>query len=295
MNLIETPVISQKEEEKELVDVINFKNINLSYGSFKLFDNFSLDIPDFRDEGQFISILGVSGSGKSQLLKILSGLVKPQSGEVLVYDKPRSSYTKAIPMVFQQYSAFPWMTVLENVEYPLRLQQPSVARKIYNKIRGWNRPYPSDEYIRERAANALKTVGLEGQENKWAQYPTLSGGQLQRVSLARNLVSEAQIILLDEATSALDIFAKRDMQDALLNVYYSSKFDPTIINVTHDISEAVYLSNRIYILQANPCRVYKVIDVKFPGIERRTSEIKKTPEFTEYVRLVEQTMNEISL
>ena len=142
------------------------------------------------------------------------------------------------------------------------------------------------------AMNMIKVVGLEGHENKFAQYPTLSGGQLQRVSLARNLVYSSQILLLDEATGALDIFAKREMQDALIGIYSNADFDPTILNVTHDIQEACYLSNRIYILEPNPCRIYKVIDVRY-NTEKRTQAIKETPEFAEYVRQVEQAMEEI--
>lgn len=104
----------------EAVDVINLRNLNQSFdtpkGKFTLFKDFSLDIKDFSGEGQFISILGKSGCGKSQLLKIISGLTQPDSGEVLVYGKPQ---TGKIPMVFQQYSSFPWMSVLDNVKLPL--------------------------------------------------------------------------------------------------------------------------------------------------------------------------------
>jgi ABC-type nitrate/sulfonate/bicarbonate transport system ATPase subunit len=110
--------------------------------------------------------------------------------------------------------------------------------------------------------------------------------------LARNLVYSSQILLLDEATGALDIFAKREMQDALINIYTNSTFDPTILNVTHDIQEACYLSNRIYILEPNPCRVYKVIDIRY-NTPNRTQAIKETPEFAEYVRQVESAMEEI--
>ncbi len=167
------------------------------------------------------------------------------------------------------------MTVLENVALPLVMQ--GVDKETANS----------------RAMELLNVVGLQDQAEKWAQYPTLSGGQLQRVSLARNLVCKSQILLLDEATGALDIFAKRDMQKALLDVYYNSKLDPTIINVTHDISEAVFLSNRIYILRANPCSVYRIVDVDF-GPGKRTDEIRKTAKFADYVSMVEKLMDEVN-
>jgi len=273
--------------ECEETDVLNFENVCLSFptdkGEFKLFDNFNLDIKDFKHCGQFISIMGASGSGKSQILKLIAGLNKPNSGKVKLYGKERKE-NDSIPMVFQQYSSYPWMTVLENVSLPLRLH----GIKESDKLKG------EDEKtaINRIAMNMIKVVGLEGHENKYAQYPTLSGGQLQRVSLARNLVYSSQILLLDEATGALDIFAKREMQDALINIYSNSEFDPTILNVTHDIQEACYLSNRIYILEPNPCRIYKVIDIRY-DVKNRTQAIKETPEFAEYVRQVEQAMEEI--
>lgn len=273
----------------EETDILNFENVCLSFptdkGDFKLFDNFNLDIKDFKHRGQFVSIMGASGSGKSQILKLIAGLNKPNSGKVKIYGKERKD-SDSIPMVFQQYSSYPWMTVLENVSLPLKLHGVKESDKLQNES--------DDAAITRIAMNMIKVVGLDGHENKYAQYPTLSGGQLQRVSLARNLVYSSQILLLDEATGALDIFAKREMQDALMNVYYNSEFDPTILNVTHDIQEACYLSNRIYILEPNPCRIYKIIDLNY-NVEKRTQSIKETPQFSEYVRQVEMAMEEIEL
>lgn len=262
----------------EALDVISLKHITQHFkqpdGSvFKLFDDFSLDIKDFSGEGQFISIMGASGCGKSALLRMISGLVTPPSGTIEMYGKQYDDKT-SVPMVFQHYSSFPWMSVLENIELPL-------------KMRGIGK-----EERRKKAMEMVRLVGLDGHEHKYAQYPTLSGGQLQRVALARNLVFSSQIMLLDEATGALDIFAKRDMQQALLNIYYSAEYDPTIINVTHDVTEAVYLSNRVYVLQANPCRVHKVIDVKFD--RKRTPSLRETSEFANYVKEIEVAMDEVN-
>lgn len=264
--------------EKESTDVIRMVDIcqafDKSDGSkFVLFDHFNLTISDFKGQGQFISIMGASGSGKSQLIKYIAGLTKPQSGKIFMYGKEYDDKT-TVPMVFQQPSCYKWKTVLQNVELPLKLQGV-------------------DKEEREKKARAMiKLVGLEGQEEKWARYPDLSGGQRQRVALARNLVSNNQILLLDECTSALDILAKRKMQDILLDIYYSAEVDPTIINVTHSIDEAVYLSNRIIILKPNPCRIHKVIDVDFGNI-RRTPDIRELPKFNEYVKQVERVMEEI--
>lgn len=279
-NLISSkePIVNSESLSCEEIDVLNLKNICQSFdtpkGKFTLFDNFSLDIKDFKNQGQFISILGISGSGKSQILKIISGLNTPDSGEVFLYGKKKTT-KDTIPMVFQQYSSFPWMTVLENVALPLKMKGISLDER------------------NTKAIEILKIVGLEGHEHKWAQYPILSGGQLQRVSLARALIANSQILLLDEATGALDIIMKKDMQNTLLNLYYNSKVDPTIISVTHSIEEAVYLSNRIYILQANPCKIHSIIDVDFPGIIRDDS-IRQLPRFSEYVKNIESIMQKIN-
>lgn len=253
------------------VNVIDFIDVTLKFGDFTLFDKLSFNIPDFKDEGQFISIIGRSGSGKSQCARLISGLQKPTNGEVKIYGVTVDDKTH-VPMVFQQYSSFPWKKVLANVALPMKMK--GVPKKERN----------------ERAVDLLKLVGLEGQENKWPR--ALSGGQLQRVSLARNLAADSQIMILDEATSALDIFSKRDMQQALLNIYYDAKYDPTIINITHDISEAVMLSNRIIIMQSNPSKVYKVVDIEFEG--KRTQDIRNTPKFNDYVKQIESIMDEVA-
>lgn len=265
--------------EIEKTDVIKLENICMSFtksdGSvFKLFDNFSLIINDFKNAGQFISIMGASGSGKSQLIKMIAGLSKPQSGKIYMYGKEYDDKT-TVPMTFQQPSCYEWQRVLDCVALPLRLK--GIGR----------------EEREERARHILKLVGLEGQEDKWARYPDLSGGQQQRVAIARNLVANSQILLLDEISSALDIVSKKQIQNVLLDIYYSSEVDPTIINVTHSIDEAVYLSNRIIILKPNPCQIYKVIDINF-GDTHRDASIRELPQFNEYVKEIEHYMEEIS-
>lgn len=270
------------ENGRELADVnvVDFVDVTLKFGDFTLFDKLNFNIPDFKHEGQFISIIGRSGSGKSQCARLISGLSKPTDGEVRIYGVAVNEKTR-VPMVFQQYSSFPWMKVIDNVALPMKLK--GVGKK----------------ERRQKATELLNLVGLETegeteerQDIKWARYPDLSGGQLQRVSLARNLAADSQIMILDEATSALDIFSKRDMQQALLNIYYDADYDPTIINITHDISEAVMLSNRIIILQSNPSKVYKVVDIEFEG--KRTQEIRNTEKFNNYVKQIESIMDEVA-
>lgn len=262
-------------EETNVIDMIDIcKSFPLKDGGeFKLFDHLNFTISDFKHQGQFISILGGSGCGKSQLIKMLAGLSKPDSGRIMLYGKEYNDKS-TLPMVFQQPSCYRWKKVIDNVALPLKLAGVSKEER------------------EKKAMTMLKIVGLEEQADKWARYPDLSGGQRQRVALARNLVANSQILLLDEATSALDIMAKREMQDALLNIYYSSEVDPTILNVTHDISEAVYLSNRVMILKPNPCQIYATIDIDF-GSDRRTHAIRNTDKFADYVKQIENIMEEI--
>jgi NitT/TauT family transport system ATP-binding protein len=255
------------------IDVINLQHISQIYkgkkSDFVLFDDLNLDIKDFKYSGQFITILGQSGCGKSTILRYISGLQKPTSGKVLVYGKERTE-KDTIPMVFQQYSSLPWKTVLDNVALPLLMKGHS----------------KEESYA--KASEMIKHVHLEGHEHKWAKYPLLSGGQLQRVAIARNLIASPQILLMDEPFGALDIATRTSMQQTLLDIF-NKGLDPTVIFVTHDINEAVLLSNRIYIMAANPGRIHTVVDIDLPQV--RDVSLKKSKELTEYVNYINNLMN----
>ena len=258
------------------VDVINLRNIRQVYktgkgkSDFVLFDNLNLDIKDFEHTGQFISILGESGCGKSTILRYISGLQQPTEGEILIYGKKKTDNI-TVPMVFQQYSSLPWKTVLDNIALPLQMHG-----------------IPKEERY-ERAYKIIKEVGLEGHEHKWAKYPLLSGGQLQRVAIARSLIASPQILLMDEPFGALDISTRTGMQQLILDIYNSAHLDPTIIFITHDISEAVLLSNRIYIMKARPGRIDTIIDVDLP--EERNISMKKSAELNQYVNYIDNIMS----
>ena len=206
----------------------------------------------------------------TQLSRLISGLKRPNEGIIKMYGKPYDEKTH-VPMVFQQYSSFPWMTVLENVALPL-------------KMKGVGK-----EEREAKAMEILKLVGLEGHEQKWAQYPSLSGGQLQRVSLARNLAGDSQIMILDEYSSGLDTASKASMQDILLKLFYDDKVDRTFIMITHDINEAIYLSQRVYLLDAKTHTFGDVVDVKFDG--KRDRNIINTPKYQEYYNRIERFFN----
>lgn len=261
--------------ECDNVDVISLDNIDLTFSSkngngFQIFKNLNFTIPDFKNTGQFVSLMGQSGCGKSTILNLISGLLKPDSGIVKIYGNEITDKT-SVPMVFQQYSSYPWLNVMDNVALPLKL-----------------RAMPQKERY-EKSMEYLKIVGLDSHNAKWVNE--LSGGQKQRVAIARALNCDSQILLLDECTSGLDIKSKNEVDDTLLNIFYDQNIDRTIINVGHNIEENVYLSNRIYILSANPCAIHKVIDIDFGC--KRTPEIRKSELFHKYVDEIDSIMHEI--
>jgi NitT/TauT family transport system ATP-binding protein len=254
-------------------NIIELRNISQSYdgGENWIIKGLDFIIEDKPNQGQFSVILGMSGSGKSTLLRYIAGLQKPTEGEVLIQGLPVSDKNR-VSMVFQQYSSLPWMTVLDNVGLALRYQGISKSQRD------------------EQAMEMLKLVGLDGHQNKFAQYPSLSGGQLQRVAIARSLLANSQILLMDEPFGALDIRTRLQMQDLLISLW--EKFQSTVIFVTHDIAEAVYLADDIFILKAQPSTIVEHIDIDLPL--KRTRQIKRDPRYTELVHHVEDTMLHVS-
>ena len=272
-------VSDMKDRGNGSVDVIQFKNLTQIFNKgtdkeYKLFENFNLNIPDIPNQGQMVSIMGGSGCGKSRLVRVLCGLDDVQEGEILVYGKPLKEY-KNIPMCFQSYSNYAWRTCLENVMLPMIVRGVSKAD------------------AEKRAIELLDIVGMKDKANN---YPAkLSGGQNQRISIARSLACDSQIVVFDEATGALDIKMKREVQNIILKIFYDTALDPTIINITHSVEEALYLSNKIIILQPNPCTVYKSMDIHYPGeyVKPRGEWIFDTPEYAHYLKELTNTMNEV--
>ncbi|HEX5234909.1 MAG TPA: nitrate/sulfonate/bicarbonate ABC transporter ATP-binding protein [Silvibacterium sp.] len=198
--------------------------------------------------GEIVALLGPSGSGKSTLLRMLSGLSQPSAGEVFWHGKPISQVQINVSIVFQSFALFPWLTVLENVEAPLK------ARGMASQER------------RQRSLKILDTVGLDGFE---AAYPKeLSGGMRQRVGFARALVVEPEVLFMDEPFSALDVLTAENLRSELLELW-QKKTIPTqaIFLVTHNIEEAVLLADRIIVLGRNPGHVrtdFKVAALPHP-------------------------------
>lgn len=260
-------------KDTDLPNIVELKNISQSYdgGENYVIQGLDFILEDKPAQGQFVVILGMSGSGKSTLLRYIAGLQAPTSGEILIKDKPLSPDIR-VSMVFQQYSSLPWMTVLENVALGLRFK--GLSKKDQT----------------EKAMDIIARVGLAGHEHKYAQYPTLSGGQLQRVAIARSLLANPEILLMDEPFGALDINTRFQMQDMLADIWRD--IHPTVIFVTHDITEAVYLGDDIYILKSPPSHFVEHIHVDLPL--KRTIETKRDPHFVELVHHVEDTMIKVA-
>jgi NitT/TauT family transport system ATP-binding protein len=261
-------------EDKISTDnIIQMTNISQSYdgGRNWIIKDLNFVIEDRPGHGQFIVILGMSGSGKSTLLRYMAGLQEPTTGQVLINGK-KVSESEHVSMVFQQYSSLPWMTVLENVG--LALEYKGVSKKERD----------------ERAMEMIKLVGLEGHESKYAMYPTLSGGQLQRVAIARSILANPKILLMDEPFGALDVKTRIQMQELLTNLW--SKFESTIVFVTHDISEAVFLAQDIYIMKSPPSLISEHIAIDLPI--NRTRDIKRDTTFLNLVHQTEDLMMSMS-
>jgi ABC-type nitrate/sulfonate/bicarbonate transport system ATPase subunit len=215
----------------------------------------SFDVPDKPDAGEVIVFLGPSGCGKSTILKAVAGLLLPTEGSVLVDGQPVEDVGRDRGMVFQAYTSFGWLTVRQNVEYGLKLQGMAKAerRKISDKM--------------------LQSVGLADFAER---YPKdLSGGMKQRVAIARTLVNNPRVVLMDEPFGALDPQTRWGMQSLLLDV--SRAENNTILFVTHDVSEAVYLADTIYVLSPRPARILHRVDV--PAFPVRDIALKSATEF----------------
>jgi len=252
-------------------DLLEVRDVNQTYDRGKTWTikDFNLLIEDDKKGlGQFIVILGKSGCGKSTVLKYIAGLQKPTSGQILINEKP---FHGNIPMVFQKYSSIPWLTVLENVLLPLKIQGQ------YNKEH------------KAKALEMLKAVGLLEHKDKYAQDTVLSGGQLQRVAIARCLVADPKVLLMDEPFGALDIYTRFKMQLMLCRLWMT--VNSIIIFVTHDIPEAVFLADKIYIMDSNPGRIIKAFNIDLPY--ERDRDTKRTKRYVELVNEVEDTMFEL--
>jgi len=272
-------------------DIVEIKGVSQVYGENIIIKDFNFLAERDKNKGVFKVILGPSGCGKSTILRYISGLQEPTCGEININGRSRKS-DDHVGMVFQKYSSFPWRTVLENVSYGLEIQN-SRYDKFLNFFRSKKnkKTFLTKEEIRKKSLEMIKAVGLFGHESKYAQYPTLSGGQLQRVAIARSLLATPDILLMDEPFGALDVPTRLKMQDMLIDI--SNKMHPTIILITHDIPEAVYLADDIYIMSKAPSKIVEHINVSSILPSNRKG-IKRTSEFTNLVQEIEDLMMKIN-
>lgn len=212
-------------------------------------------------EGEFISIVGPSGCGKSTMLRLIAGLIKPSFGSLSLDGENIEGPSVNRGMVFQKANLFPWLSVKENVSFASDLKKNTDNKQVESLI---------------------KKVGLEDFKNL---YPNaLSGGMAQRVSLIRTLINKPEIMLLDEPLGALDAFTRMNMQDLILDLWQEEK--NLTIMVTHDVDEAIYMSTKVIIMQANPGRIKDIVDINLPYPRQRTSE-----QFTKYRNEILEKLN----
>ena len=224
-------------------------------GPITAVDNVSFNVR----QGEFLSVIGPSGCGKSSLFNVIGGLLTHHQGSVEVGGETIDGPHKSIGMVFQEESTFPWRTVIDNVCFPLELIGLPKAKRI------------------EKARTFIKMVGLDGFENR---YPgELSGGMRQRVSLARTLASEPKILLMDEPFAALDEQTRLLLGDKVLQI--QQQLQQTTLLITHNITEAVQMSDRILVMTYRPGKVKRIVDIDLP--RPRTSEIVGSEAFGRYV------------
>ncbi len=228
---------------------IEIKNINKSFDgrgkNLSVLEEISLTI----DDGELVCLLGPSGCGKTTLLRLIAGLDQPTSGEIIANGELVEKPSGDRAVIFQQYSLFPWLTVIQNVTFGLEISGGSKEENI------------------QAAERYLKSVGLL--EFKDSYPHELSGGMKQRVAIIRSLLNHSPILLMDEPFSALDMQNRHKLQEQLIGVW--KRFENTIVFVTHDVDEAVYLADKIVLLDKNPGKIAEIISVDLERPRKRDS------------------------
>jgi NitT/TauT family transport system ATP-binding protein len=238
--------------------MLKVEHLGKTYGEGKDAVEAIADIDLEVGENEFVCIVGPSGCGKTTLLKCMSGLLAPTSGEISLHDERIDGPPEKMALVFQEYgrSLYPWMSVRQNVAFPLRRKK--LGKQEATKL----------------VERAVESVGLTGFLDR---YPwELSGGMQQRVAIARALAYQPEIMLMDEPFASVDAQTRADLEDLILDV--RRQYGVTVVFVTHDIDESVYLGDRIVVLTPSPTKVLETLDVDLPA-ERDQLETKEQPEF----------------
>lgn len=229
--------------------ILKIEDVNRSYyddndNRIEALQNINLSVR--REE--FLSIIGSSGCGKTTLLRLIAGLDQPETGRLTLNDEQITGPDPQRGYVFQQGGLFQWLTVEKNIAFGLK------ARRVYRQNK-------------DLVAHFISLVGLNGFEKSYPHQ--ISGGMAQRVAIARSLINNPAVLLLDEPMGALDSFTRADLQDKLLEIHRKNK--TTMILVTHDVDEAIYLSDRIVIMTPRPGRISEILEVKLPHPRHRGS------------------------
>ena len=246
---------------RESLPEIEFEHVSMRYqtdaAEVLALEDVSVNI----QKGEFVSLLGPSGCGKTTLLRIMADLIQPTSGEVKIAGETakEARLAQKYGIVFQSPVLYDWRKVKQNISLPLEMMGMTKIEK------------------EKRIHNLLELVGLEKFKDK---YPwQLSGGMQQRVAIARALAMEPEILLMDEPFSALDEFSRERLNEELLSIW--SKFGNTVVFVTHSISEAIFLSDRVFVLSPHPGRLSAIVEINLP--RPRTKEMRNSPEFYQLI------------
>ncbi|CAI2790180.1 Aliphatic sulfonates import ATP-binding protein SsuB [Serratia grimesii] len=254
-------------------EILAVKNINHGFNKAHSEQLILNDVNLSLQAGEIVGLLGRSGSGKSTLLRIIAGLIEPTSGAVDYLGKPLNGPAKGIAMVFQTFALFPWLTVLQNVEAGLEALGVAANQR------------------RERALAAIDLIGLDGFENAYPRE--LSGGMRQRVGFARALVVDPTLLLMDEPFSALDVLTAETLRTDLLDLWNQGRMPiKSVLIVTHNIEEAVFMCDRILVLSSNPGRVVAEIKVPFNHPRNRLDPLFRRLVDDVYAKMTARPMDE---
>lgn len=238
-------------------DALTVADISFSYpNGHRVFSSFSLNARP----GEFVAILGPSGCGKTTLLNLLSGFVQPQNGHITINQTAVRPERSELGYVFQAPQLFPWLSALENVRFGLRMS----ART-------------SEAQQRQKALQYLRLVGLEKAAHRLPHQ--LSGGMQQRVSLARTLALEPSVLLMDEPFAALDAISRNSMNEETLRIW--AELGQTVLFITHDIDEAVFLADRVIVLNIAPGGIHSELEIRLPR-PRSNLQTRRLPAFLDY-------------
>ena len=262
------PRSSSREETSDAVSALAVEDLSMSFalpdGALLAVDEVSFAVRP----GEFLSVIGPSGCGKSTLFNMIGGLLDGYRGRIVIDGELVSGPSPAIGMVFQEESTFPWRNVLDNVAFPLEIQGVAKAERL------------------ERARHFISMVGLSGFERR---YPAeLSGGMRQRVSIARTLALQPKVLLMDEPFASLDEQTRLLLGDKILQIQQGLR--QTTLLITHNITEAVQLSDRILVMTYRPGRVKRVVDIDLP--RPRTSDVVGSDAFGHYVAAIWNDLRE---